>query len=1052
MIWGGKGMIRERIGLLAIGIVEAIMLRRRVFVIGSALAVLAVFAVFWVGAYDEYDYEDGYEDYYEEEAYYDENELDVYEDEDEEKDEDYYDDEKLDEDDELEEYEEQEEAEDEYEEEEEEDIELIMPMTAPFLPFSAPDFDPADHADPVYELQRIINDQPITGITTINLMGTVVVGSTQSLTLVNDIIFTVNSHFRHFEVTGGGILNLNNVNIQGRSTTNGHYSRILANRGGGIFINGGIVNMSGGAIRFVDNSSVDALETHLFGGAVLLDGGEFNMSDGVIERNSASAGGGVRVNGGTFTMSNNAHIRYNNHSGDLISGHIHPPTGGPSEGGGVFVLTGGSFNMTGGQITGNVSMSGSGVYIDGIGGHNSTFTMSGGRIHSNGQLSSSGVATGHGGGVFLNESSMTMSGSAIIGARDDPQFWFTEGNFAHQGGGIYSVDSTITINGGAIRGNAAVGTAGGIRVGNLAGQRVGSSSLTMNNGIIENNVTRGFGGGILVVGNTTFTMNNGHIRGNIAGEHGGGVNVSDITSTTINNGTISNNRAGRGGGIHRDLDIEQRAQPARIDLVSGNIINNQAIPSGSVGTIPRSDVLGPALNFSGNGNGGGIHLGAAVPGANIPGAAGQTFHANTPDAINTNFNRELINIAPDFVFSGNTARVALILTDDGVRTNGNVPGSGPAPFDGTLNDRIAQTRPNSIRTDTQRLDVSLLNNYDIDNLYPPTTPVIPPPPTVDPGEPRPSPSPSPSPSPTPIPTPTPTPLPSPLPIPEIPVVTPIPSPIPIPEVPIVSPPPVIPAPIPITPVVPPIMPPTVGPPTPAPTPLPTPTPTPPPVPTPEPPLVVVPEVPDEPGPGEPPITTPPEGGIQIAIPPTGGPDDNNIPWIVTPGGNPTIDIERVPPHLEVVPNEDGSYSIYQIDPQPPTYLGTYHPTYNPLEKIFIPNPNIPLGLIQIPECPLVPWWMWPLLGALLLPWLIALFRRREMTVKFETGIDEKNYFQVYERGDLVDVPVGFEKEAHMLDGWYRDKKYSDKKKWDFDKKIRKNMTLYAKWISPGEMT
>ena len=228
-----------------------------------------------------------------------------------------------------------------------------------------------------------------------------------------------------------------------------------------------------------------------------------------------------------------------------------------------------------------------------------------------------------------------------------------------------------------------------------------------------------------------------------------------------------------------------------------------------------------------------------------------------------------------------------------------------------------------------------------------------------------------------------------------------------------------------------------------------------PTPTPEPPLVVVPEIPVNPGIPivDPPIVNPPEGGIQITIPPTGGPDENNVPWIVPPDiGRPTIDVDQLPDHLEKVPNDDDSYSIFQVSPGPPSYLGTYHPTSDPFEKLFVPNPNIPIGLIQVPECPITPWWSWPLMGGLLLPWLIALFRRREKTVNFETGIDKKNYFQIYERGDKVDVPVGFEKEAHVLDGWYLDKKCSDKKKWNFDNKVRKNMTLYAKWVSTRQIS
>ena len=212
--------------------------------------------------------------------------------------------------------------------------------------------------------------------------------------------------------------------------------------------------------------------------------------------------------------------------------------------------------------------------------------------------------------------------------------------------------------------------------------------------------------------------------------------------------------------------------------------------------------------------------------------------------------------------------------------------------------------------------------------------------------------------------------------------------------------------------------------------------------------MAVPETPDV---APPPAVNPPDEGIQVTIPPTGGVDDKDIPWIITDDGRPTIDLEQLPDHLDAVSNEDGSYSIFQVYPWQPSYLGTFHRTENLFEKVFKPNPGIPIGLVQIAECPPAPWWSWPLMGGLFLPWLIPLFRRKNMKVNFETGIDEKNYFQMYERGDKVDVPLGIEKEAYVLDGWYLNKKFSNNKKWDFDKKIRKNITLHAKWISPSEL-
>ena len=71
---------------------------------------------------------------------------------------------------------------------------------------------------------------------------------------------------------------------------------------------------------------------------------------------------------------------------------------------GAVLVTGGSFIMNSGTITGNTALEGAGVYINNGG----SFTMKGGTIEGN------SAATG-GGGVCINDGNFTMSGGFIYG-------------------------------------------------------------------------------------------------------------------------------------------------------------------------------------------------------------------------------------------------------------------------------------------------------------------------------------------------------------------------------------------------------------------------------------------------------------------------------------------------------------------------------------------------------------------------------------------------------------------------------------------------------------
>ena len=140
----------------------------------------------------------------------------------------------------------------------------------------------------------------------------------------------------------------------------------------------------------------------------------FYMYGGTIGGNSDSAtkagdyiyGSGVVVMGGTFYMYGGA---IKNNSVNTITNK--------SYGGGVSVFNNGTFNMSGGTITGNTGYYGGGVSVGlGVGINHAqnktggTFTMSGGRIYNN-------AATYKAGGVYVScgsDTIFTVSGSAQI--------------------------------------------------------------------------------------------------------------------------------------------------------------------------------------------------------------------------------------------------------------------------------------------------------------------------------------------------------------------------------------------------------------------------------------------------------------------------------------------------------------------------------------------------------------------------------------------------------------------------------------------------------------
>jgi hypothetical protein len=265
-------------------------------------------------------------------------------------------------------------------------------------------------------------------------------------------------------VNAGGNLELKNGNII--NNTNYIGGNPTSRYGGGVYVaSGGSFTMSGGTIKGNTSDSRSNGNTSVYinsdsrGGGVYVNGGSFTMTAGTIEDNKAfsvsgasggtnrassqSRGGGVYVESGSFTMSGGTISK--NKSENSSSTNTN------SRGGGVCV-NGGSFTMSGGEIKGNTSTSGSvtnatGSYSYGYGGGvavegGGSFTMTSGTISKN-SASGGGAKSnlGPGGGVFVENSSFSKSGSSYIYGNDAVNeykntasdgytvFWDKSGNF-----------------------------------------------------------------------------------------------------------------------------------------------------------------------------------------------------------------------------------------------------------------------------------------------------------------------------------------------------------------------------------------------------------------------------------------------------------------------------------------------------------------------------------------------------------------------------------------------------------------------------------------------
>lgn len=432
---------------------------------------------------------------------------------------------------------------------------------------------------------------------------------------------------RHFFIGMGAVLNLHHVRLtRDVPTTIMQGVSVATTQGGGVTVGlGGTMNMFAG--------SVISYNFHNEAGGILVGStatgtphnpdflATLNMFEGsVVENNRAAQwGGGIALRNSVQPWTPD-----NPHNPALFSRH-------PVE-----------MNLMGGTVRNNYAQSrGGGIEING---QNAVLNLTSGAVENN-------VSPGAGGGVgSMGGGHVNLSGTARIsgnwGGRVVGDATVTGG----LGGGLFLNNSTMNMTGGVIEGNVARWNGGAIYVqGNWS--QVPSNFdavVTMSGGEIINNHSYQLAGAVMVrryldyifdwqlnentFGATAeFYMSGGRIEGNTSARSGGGIVVASVPSTEIPFGAhftmsgdavLANNLA----GARRDGSLAPTTYPQAAHFATRSGGGVYLLMNGVFRMYDDAQVYG---NWAAD-NGGGVYVEADgrmyMHGGTVGGD--EDFHAN----------------------------------------------------------------------------------------------------------------------------------------------------------------------------------------------------------------------------------------------------------------------------------------------------------------------------------------------------------------------------------------------------------------------------------------
>jgi len=395
--------------------------------------------------------------------------------------------------------------------------------------------------------------------------------------------------FRILHVGSGGSLTLDEVNIRNGLAD----SAFPGNRGGGVYVNDGTLNLEGGQI--ISNAATSD------GGGVYLAGSSasFNINGGQIISNTTSQnGGGAYLAGGATILSDG-----------VIIGNTALNASSNSGGGGLFVAA--TFTQTGGIIKHNIATEGGGGIN--VGGNSGRAFLSGGQIVTNtaqfggGLYVAFGEATLDGGQIISNAASSSGGGVRVSqnGTLTQTSGGIDYNTSDFSGGGITVVSDSgnAILNGGQIMGNRATARGGGLYLSS-------GSGVILSGGKIISNSSNDLGGGVYITSDgptftqSTFTQTSGIIGHNHAFDRGGGIHIN-LGKAILSGGKIIDNSAatGTGGGLNIGGN---EVLLSGVEIISNSTGADGGGLAGSLGnlTVENSKFIGN----SADGKGGGVYI------------------------------------------------------------------------------------------------------------------------------------------------------------------------------------------------------------------------------------------------------------------------------------------------------------------------------------------------------------------------------------------------------------------------------------------------------------
>lgn len=322
---------------------------------------------------------------------------------------------------------------------------------------------------------------------------------------------------------------------------------------------GGAFYVSPSATLNLYNVAINNNKVSDAGGAVY-NRGKLNIEGCVFAENTANSVGGAiyvqeeakslqisctricentAVNGGAIYQNAN-----DNNITSVITGCFIDGNTASTSGGAIYLKTG-EISMTGCSLIGN------------------TAAASGGAVYNLSAMSmtdcvvgNSKVTDGVGGAIYHYASGKTATLTNTV----------LSGSSAGYGGGVYVKEGKLSVSGGKITGNTATsGTGGGIR-------SFEGGSVTLSGCTVSNNTSADVGGGLYITNGGSTSVDGCTFIGNSA-NRGGGIYISENTSMTVSDSTVTGNRATvNSAGIYVKDSSDTKLYLSGAVNISGNLL------------------------------------------------------------------------------------------------------------------------------------------------------------------------------------------------------------------------------------------------------------------------------------------------------------------------------------------------------------------------------------------------------------------------------------------------------------------------------------------------